>query len=212
MPRFNERGEIINDSNPRSIPPTNVPPSGIGASRQNTNPLRYLLIGLGTITILICMGAIMGGSALGWLVSSFQPEISVSSPNSTQSFSSSNNNAQPTEVEGASQVLMSTPTKHPTLLPSSTPRPIILTATDIPRRYAQISSEVEEVNLRRSPGYITKTDSDVIVKIPQGSKVQIISGPEYADDLAWWYISWNGYEGWVADHTGSGRTILIFDP
>jgi hypothetical protein len=24
-------------------------------------------------------------------------------------------------------------------------------------------------------------------------------------------VSWNRYEGWVADHTGSGRTILIFD-
>ena len=55
---------------------------------------------------------------------------------------------------------------------------------------ARISSEVEEVNMRRSLGYLDKDDSyDVIVKIPSSAIVEIIRGPETADDLDWWYVS-----------------------
>lgn len=78
---------------------------------------------------------------------------------------------------------------------------------------AQISFEVEEVNLRMSPGYSNKDDSrDVITKIPAGETVEILSGPFLADGLNWWAISWKGQEGYVADHTGSGRAILVFNP
>jgi serine/threonine protein kinase len=78
-------------------------------------------------------------------------------------------------------------------------------------QFARISKEVAEVNLRRSPGYVNKNDNkDVIVKIPQGATIEIIGGPTDQDGLTWWNVSWNGYEGWIADHTGSGRTIMIF--
>jgi len=30
--------------------------------------------------------------------------------------------------------------------------------------------------------------------------------------LQWWRVSWNGYEGWIAEKTGSGRIILEFEP
>lgn len=77
---------------------------------------------------------------------------------------------------------------------------------------AHISNEVVEVNLRRSPGYVNKNDnSDVIVKISSGQTVEIIGGPSSADGLTWWNIYWLGNSGWVADHTGSGRKILVFD-
>jgi len=80
------------------------------------------------------------------------------------------------------------------------------------QQYARISSVVVEVNLRRSPGYVNKDDStDVIIKIPSGGLVEVIKGPQSMDDLQWWYVSWNGYEGWIADHTGKGRIIMEFN-
>jgi hypothetical protein len=79
--------------------------------------------------------------------------------------------------------------------------------------YAQISGEVAEVNMRSSPGYTNKDDSrDVIAKIPSGATVEILDGPYTADGLNWWHISWNGSKGYIAEKTGSGRTIMIFNP
>ncbi len=86
-------------------------------------------------------------------------------------------------------------------------------ATVDERRLAWISNEVPEVNLRRTPGYISKGDSqDVIVKIPSGAEVKIIDGPYDVDGLDWWRVSWEGYVGYVAEYTGAGRQILIFLP
>jgi hypothetical protein len=79
-------------------------------------------------------------------------------------------------------------------------------------RTARISEEVQIANMRSSPGYEKKDDSvDVIATIPSGSFVEIIDGPSSADGLDWWFVSWNGHEGWVSDHTGNGRVILIFE-
>jgi hypothetical protein len=80
-------------------------------------------------------------------------------------------------------------------------------------RSATISREVVEVNLRRSPGYTNKNDlEDVVVKIPTGSTVKLLEGPQIVDRLNWWYVEWNGYQGWIAERTGSGKTIMIFNP
>lgn len=80
-------------------------------------------------------------------------------------------------------------------------------------QYAKISREVGEVNLRRSPGYVNKNDQDdVIVKIPSGATVKLLEGPQKTDGLDWWYVEWNEYKGWIAERTGSGRTIMIFNP
>ena len=79
--------------------------------------------------------------------------------------------------------------------------------------FARITGEVVEVNLRQSPGYVNKNDYlDVVAKIPAGALVEIIGGPQPQDGLNWWYVSWNGYAGWLADHTSSGREILDFHP
>ena len=84
---------------------------------------------------------------------------------------------------------------------------------DSNKRYARITNQVAEVNLRATPGYIDKNDlTDVVVRIPQGELVEIIGGPEEKDGLTWWNITWNGYIGWIADHTGSGREIMDFSP
>lgn len=75
---------------------------------------------------------------------------------------------------------------------------------------AVISDNVYFVNIRRSPGYASKDDKkDVIVAVPRRETVTIISGPETADNLNWWYIRWNSYEGWMAETMRTGKTILI---
>lgn len=78
---------------------------------------------------------------------------------------------------------------------------------------AQISNEVYYAALRQSPGYSNKNnDIDLLANVPAGDIVQILDGPEQADGLNWWHVSWNGITGWMADHTGSGKTIMIFLP
>ena len=63
--------------------------------------------------------------------------------------------------------------------------------------------------MKRTPGYLGKNDSaDVLVKIPSGELVEIIGDSDQKDGLTWWNITWNGYVGWIADHTASGREIL----
>jgi hypothetical protein len=76
--------------------------------------------------------------------------------------------------------------------------------------WATISCAVEQASLRRTPGFIDKDDSiDVIAKIDCGQKVKLLGDKQNSDDLTWWQVSWNSYTGWMADHTASGRVILI---
>jgi len=76
---------------------------------------------------------------------------------------------------------------------------------------AQISNEIYFAALRKTPGYSNKNnDIDLLANVPAGATVQILGGPEQADGLNWWNVSWNGITGWMADHTGSGKTIMIF--
>ncbi len=79
--------------------------------------------------------------------------------------------------------------------------------------FATIScaDDITQVSLRKSPGYVNKDDEDVIYKIDCGEKVQLLGDKKKADGLTWWHVSWNSYTGWIADHTGTGRTILIFN-
>jgi hypothetical protein len=79
-------------------------------------------------------------------------------------------------------------------------------------RFARITFDVEEVNLRKTPGYLYKDQGDIITTISAGELVQVVSGPKSADGLSWWLVTWQGSTGWMADHTGSGRTILDFTP
>jgi hypothetical protein len=131
--------------------------------------------------------------------------------------------AQPTRIL-PSPVVITVYAITPSAIPTNTPITIYITATNVPiqnqeneadkiKSNATISDQVGEVNLRRSPGYLGKNDdTDVIVKIPQFALVEIIGGPIDKDSLSWWNVSWSGHEGWIADHTGNGRTIMVFNP
>lgn len=106
-----------------------------------------------------------------------------------------------------------TPLPQPAASPTVTQTPILPTATPSPRR-AQISNEIYFAAIRKSPGYSGKNDKvDVLASVPAGEVVEILQPePQSADGLSWWYISWGGVRGWMADHTGSGKTILVFLP
>jgi len=64
------------------------------------------------------------------------------------------------------------------ITPNSTPKQETKTripsATPDTRNNAKISTEVTEVSLRSSPGYIGKSKSDIITTIPHGAIVEII--------------------------------------
>lgn len=106
---------------------------------------------------------------------------------------------------------MSTNIVIPTKTQEPTATVIIPNVTDT--KYATISNKVYFANLRRSPGYLNKEDSeDSITEVPQGAELNIIDGPEKADGISWWYVEWKNYRGWIAEHTASGKTILVFDP
>lgn len=95
--------------------------------------------------------------------------------------------------------------------------PKLTTPTSAPTQekisFAEISCEggILKVNLRRTPGYLNKDDSDLIAGINCGQLVELLGETQIVDGLTWWKVSWNGYIGWVADHTGSGLKILIFE-
>lgn len=113
---------------------------------------------------------------------------------------------EPSPVSSPPSALAPSPAFSSPTLPVSSPTPRLARA--------QISNEIYFAALRQSPGFRGKNDkTDVLAKVPAGEVVQILlSEPQSVDDLAWWYVSWGGVKGWMADHTGSGKVILLFLP
>lgn len=65
------------------------------------------------------------------------------------------------------------------------------------------------VNLRQTPGFLDKPDTDIIAAIPAGSRGEILSGPVAADGLSWWQVRFPARgEGWMAERSSSGRVLL----
>ncbi len=94
---------------------------------------------------------------------------------------------------------------------NSTPSSVLNVSTNTPD--GQISCDgIEQVNIRKIPGYINKNDSDVVAKMPCGALITIVDGPQDVDGLKWWQVEWNGYTGWIAEKTNSGVPIIIFSP
>jgi len=69
------------------------------------------------------------------------------------------------------------------------------------------------VNVRRSPGYLGKTDDDILYQVMPSAEMDILDEPAEADGLTWWHIRYavdqnDVIEGWVAEATASGVQIL----
>lgn len=84
------------------------------------------------------------------------------------------------------------------------------TATSRPTAFISCS-EISMVSLRKTPGYLSKNDNeDVIIAVQCGQNVELMGPTRNVDGLRWWAVGWNGYYGWMADHTSSGKLILVF--
>ncbi|MFZ1771788.1 MAG: SH3 domain-containing protein [Caldilinea sp.] len=69
------------------------------------------------------------------------------------------------------------------------------------------------VNVRATPGYLSKQASDVIGVLEPGAAVTILGESQGADNLVWWRVQavladGRTVEGWVAEATASGVQIL----
>lgn len=122
----------------------------------------------------------------------------------------------------SSQSVSTLPVSAPVIKPSVTSRntlsptqqPTTVLVSNSQESYsAQIScDDISKVNLRNTPGYVSKDDSkDVVFEIPCGEFLDLLKRTKYVDNLTWWKVEWNNYEGWVSDHTGSDKLILVFN-
>lgn len=69
------------------------------------------------------------------------------------------------------------------------------------------------VNVRATPGYLSKPASDVIGVLEPGATVVVSGENQVADNLTWWYVQATladgaAVVGWVAEATASGVQIL----
>ncbi len=69
------------------------------------------------------------------------------------------------------------------------------------------------VNIRATPGYLSKPDGDIVAQVRPGETVEILGNRSLADNLIWWQIRYQApdgavIEGWVAEATASGVQIL----
>lgn len=68
------------------------------------------------------------------------------------------------------------------------------------------------VNLRRTPGYLNKPAGDILGTVLRGAAVEIIGGPQTADNLTWWQVRSDGREGWMAETRAGGDPLLQAAP
>ena len=124
------------------------------------------------------------------VVQSTVPEENTPEPELPEIF------ATPTQI-----VVPPSATKVP---PTATKEPTMVPSTEVITLYVRISCEVEEANLRKSPGYISKNDDiDSLYHIPCGENLELLGEKEFADELLWWHVYWKGYSGWIAESTGA---------
>ncbi len=67
------------------------------------------------------------------------------------------------------------------------------------------------VNVRQSPGYAGKPDSDIVSMVPANALLRLAEGPHQADGLTWWRVT--GVEdptidGWMAEVSPIGVRLL----
>jgi hypothetical protein len=70
------------------------------------------------------------------------------------------------------------------------------------------NASVGPVNLRQSPGFQNKPAGDVLAVVPAGQAGEISGGPQEADGLVWWRVRFAGAEGWMAERSSQGVTLL----
>lgn len=117
---------------------------------------------------------------------------------------------QPTSVPSPTPTASPTPRLPIPTIAAASPMPTPLPGNNWTFSPGDVAANVNNgpVNLRKSPGYKSKPAGDRIALVPSKAQVTIITGPARADGLLWWYIDWNGKQGWMAESRASGAPIL----
>jgi hypothetical protein len=106
-------------------------------------------------------------------------------------------------------VSTATPSPVPTAAPNECldAPPIQLSAPSIARVTLNDGSGRgnQPVRIRVDPG----TGNRQIDQIPVGQSLRVVEGPQCGTDgrLRWWFVEWNGIQGWVADGVGEDYYI-----
>lgn len=68
------------------------------------------------------------------------------------------------------------------------------------------------LNIRTTPGYVNKDESDIVDEAPYGAALTVVDGPRQADNLVWWRVRYaaagRSVEGWAAEAGPSGKVLL----
>ncbi len=169
--------------------------------RSESHPL---LIGVSAGTLLFAL-------TLFTLVMFFLPTLSAQWVSATQpgpSWTPPPPTATPTITPSPTETPPATPTTG-----SSSPATQATPTSALAFKVGDVVANVNKdpVNLRRTPGYLGKANSDRIGLVASGQQLRIIGGPEQKDALVWWQVQWRDKTGWMAERTASGVLILKLD-
>jgi hypothetical protein len=173
-------------------------------------PIKWFRKNYILLSLLIIFGcALISGVAITRKQNSLTRQAPVLTTTPSIIYKTSTQTPKPTRTPKPTSTKNHTPTAKPTQSPANNSNQ---SASQEIKKYAEIScSKIYYANLRRSPGYSGKDDSvDSLYEIPCGELVEILGPTQKVDGLTWWKVSWNDYSGWIADHTGSGKIILVF--
>lgn len=79
----------------------------------------------------------------------------------------------------------------------------------IVKERARVVTEGDRVlNLREEPNI----DSPVIIRVPRGSILYVLAGPECADQFAWFEVDYRDVTGWIAEGAVPTYFVEIYPP
>ncbi len=86
-----------------------------------------------------------------------------------------------------------------------TDTPVLDFCSDAPPSRLQVGAQGQVVagqgsnNVRATPG----TAGDLLGSIPEGGQFTVLDGPGCAEAMSWWYVDYNGLQGWTAEGDSS---------
>ncbi len=90
---------------------------------------------------------------------------------------------------------------------AGTAAPPVATGIQVGGR-AMVSADISRANLRRSAGYLDKPGDDILGTVPGGAILDVLAGPQAADNLQWWQVRYRDQVGWMAETRASGEPLL----
>jgi len=119
------------------------------------------------------------------------------------------------DIQGAGPVWTPAPTTAATavLLPSENAGAVAGVSTRFPAGASVRNLTNSRVNIRTTPGHLSKPAADILGQVEPGGTLEILGESAFGDNLTWWRVRYaapggGSIEGWVAEATGSGVQIL----